>query len=66
MATNATIVQRLNEKIKNMGGVEKGSTISECLGIMNSLDKSQSDGDEEEGSTAEAVAFFNSLSVNAM
>lgn len=67
MATNATIVQRLNEKIKNMGGVEKGSTISECLGIMNSLDKSQSSGDdEEEGSTAEAVAFFDSLSINAI
>lgn len=38
MATNATIVDRLNELIVTKGGDEKGTTISQCLGIINELE----------------------------
>lgn len=38
MATNATIVDRLNELIVTKGGDEKGTTVSQCLGIINELE----------------------------
>lgn len=41
MATNATIVDRLNELIVTKGGDEKGTTISQCLGIINELEAAE-------------------------
>lgn len=49
MATNATIVQRLNELIDIKKGEEHGTTISQCLGILNDIESTPSeDGGGEE------------------
>lgn len=47
MATNATIVQRLNELIDIKKGEEHGTTISQCLGILNELESGSSADNEE-------------------
>lgn len=66
MATNATIVQRLNERIADLGGETKGRTISDCLGIINGLEKQEGGNEDEEGSTASAVSFLTSLDQGAI
>lgn len=43
MATNATIVQRLNELIDIKKGDEHGTTISQCLGILNEMESAAAD-----------------------
>lgn len=43
MATNATIVQRLNELIDIKKGEEHGTTISQCLGILNEIESAAAD-----------------------
>lgn len=43
MATNATIVQRLNELIDIRKGEEHGTTISQCLGILNEIESGSSE-----------------------
>lgn len=50
MATNATIVERLNELIDIRKGEEHGTTVSECLGILNEIESTPADdgGDETE------------------
>lgn len=43
MATNATIVERLNELIDMKKGEEHGTTVSECLGILNEIESTPAD-----------------------
>lgn len=43
MATNATIVERLNELIDIKKGEEHGTTISQCLGILNEIESTPAD-----------------------
>lgn len=43
MATNATIVERLNELIDIKKGEEHGTTISQCLGILNKIESTPAD-----------------------
>lgn len=49
MATNATIVERLNELIDIKKGEEHGTTISQCLGILNEIESTPAEDGEDEG-----------------
>lgn len=51
---NKTIVERLNELIEIKGGDTKGKTISQCLGLLNTLEQSEAESlsVEDEGADA--------------